>query len=81
MRLRNSPRTGAFETNIRAKNWILTDGRRVYEIRNLSKFVREHTDLLGIDPDPFSIKRALRGLFDAAQKKYKWFGWSISPAE
>lgn len=76
--LQNSPRTGAFETNIRAKSWVLTDGRRAYEIRNLSKFVREHTELLGIGPDPVSIKRALRGLFDAAQKKYKWFGWSIS---
>ena len=79
--LQNSPRTGGFETNIRAKSWILTDGRRVYAIRNLSKFVREHAELLGIGPDPVSIKRALRGLFDAAQKKYKWFGWSISQVD
>lgn len=54
---RKSPVSGPFESNQNAKTWLLRspDGK-VYKVRNLAKFLRDHPDWF---PNPKSAKSAL----------------------
>lgn len=76
--LKQSPLTGAFETNIRAKEFVLEHGGRSWTIRNLSKFVRDNLELLGIENDEHEIKRTTKALYDAAYRHYAWHGWTVA---
>lgn len=76
--LKTSPLTGAFETNIRAKEFVLEHGDRSWTIRNLSKFVRDNPELLGIEDDEYEIKRTTKALYDAAHRHYAWHGWRVT---
>lgn len=75
--LSKSPKTGPFETNIRAKSYLLDNGKTKYEIKNLSLFVRNNTELLGIRNDTDSIKRATKNLFNACYSHTRWNGWRV----
>lgn len=79
--VKKSPKTGPFETNMRAKSYLLDNGKSKYEIRNLSLFVRNNTELFGISNDSESIARATKGLFDACCSRYRWNGWSVTKLE
>lgn len=74
----NSPKSGPFETNVSAKDWILTspDGK-VYRCRNLNLWVREHMDAFGVEPTKKNFHRVQSGLRQAKRGKqastYK--GW------
>lgn len=63
-----SPNSGAFETNIHAKSWMLkSPENRVYEFDNLRNFIRENADRF---PNAKSAHTALSGY-----GKYK--GWQV----
>nr|DAP96422.1 MAG TPA: Acetone carboxylase alpha subunit [Caudoviricetes sp.] len=80
--LKKSPLTGAFETNIRAKRYTLSDGKREWEFRNLSKFVRDNAELFGISTDDtVGMERTAKALYDASRRHYRWHGWSIAMIE
>lgn len=76
--LKKSPLTGAFETNMRAKCYAVSNGKQSWEIRNLSKFVRDNAELFGImQGDRQEAERTAKALFDASYRHVKWHGWSI----
>lgn len=80
--LKQSPLTGAYETNIRAKRFAISNGQQLWEVRNLSKFVRDHAELLGIEPgDHAAAVRTAKSLFDASYRHCKWHGWSVQRIE
>lgn len=51
-----SPNSGAFDTNASAKSWgLLSPNGDLYEVNNLSKWCREHTDIIPYaDPKIFA---------------------------
>lgn len=77
--LKISPLTGRFETNKEAKCWRLRSPSGViYELRNLSKFIRDNSELFGIDgTNDKSVSKVLKGLSDAKAQRYCWFGWQV----
>lgn len=67
-----SPRSGPFETNVRAKRWTLRSPENVeYTATNLAKFVRDHPEWF---PNTESARTAL-----IATGHYK--GWYVLAAE
>lgn len=73
-----SPKCGKVDTNARAKSFVLTDGRRSWEGRNLSNFVRKHGDLFGIDPtDEYWINRIAQELYTTRRNNTTWHGWHL----
>lgn len=80
--LKRSPLTGAFETNIRAKCFALSNGRQSWDIRNLSKFVRDNAELFGITPgDRQEAARTAKALFDASYRHCRWHEWTVEKIE
>ena len=76
--LLESPLTGPYETNIRAKWYRVSNGAHEWEIKNLSKFVRDHVELFGIDPeDKYESKRAAKMLYGASYDHCQWHGWTV----
>ena len=73
-----SPNSGAFETNIHAKSWILkAPDNQIYEFDNLRNFIREHPDFF---QNPRSAETALSACANGRSKgrapsQYK--GWQV----
>lgn len=62
----------------RAKWYRVSNGAREWEIKNLSKFVRDHVELFGIDPeDKYEAKRTAKMLYDASYNHCRWHGWTV----
>lgn len=80
--LLESPLTGPYETNIRAKWYRVSNGAREWEIKNLSKFVRDHVELFSIDPeDKYEAKRTAKMLYGASYNHCRWNGWTVIQIE
>lgn len=76
--LKQSPNTGRYETNLKAKCFAISDGKRTWHIRNLANFVREHDYLFRIDgTDDRAVYRTAKALYDAASRHYTWHGWRV----
>lgn len=76
--LLESPLTGPYETNIRSKWYRVSNGAHEWEIKNLSKFVRDHVELFGIDPeDKYEAKRTAKMLYGASYDHCRWHGWTV----
>lgn len=76
-----SPNSGKFETNVRAKSWVIQspDGT-VYNINNLILWAREHADILPGTPKQFAfgirtVKQSLQGKKQRGCYQYK--GWKL----
>lgn len=77
--LKESPLTGPFETNIRAKRYAISNGSREWTIRNLSKFVRDNAELFGLSPDDAAeLTRTAKALYNAWYSHCRWHGWSVT---
>lgn len=85
--VRMSPKSGAYETNTKAKEWRLcSPAGDTYIFRNLAKFIREHSDLFteaeltanktGITLAQCGLKR-LRP--ESKDSRATWHGWSWIP--
>lgn len=80
--LKKSPLTGAFETNIRAKWYAISNGKREWKIKNLSKFVRDNAEMLGVNPDDtVELERTAKALYNAYYSNCRWHGWSVALIE
>lgn len=76
--LKESPNTGRFETNLKAKYFAISNGVKTWHIRNLANFVREHAVLFDIDAsDDHAVYRTSKALYDAAHRNYAWHGWRV----
>lgn len=76
--LKESPNTGRFETNLKAKYFAISNGVKTWHIRNLANFVREHAALFDIDgSDDQSVYRTVKALYDAAYRHYAWHDWRV----
>lgn len=79
-KFKTNPNSGDFETNSRAKSWILKDpAGNIYEINNLSHWARKNADKLPCEPSKFArgivdVKRALLG---AKGKATSYKGWKL----
>lgn len=76
-----SPNSGRFETNVRAKSWVLQspDGT-IYNVNNLILWACEHADMLPGTPKQFAfgvrtIKQSLQGKKKRGCYQYK--GWRL----
>lgn len=58
-----SPKSGRYDTNINAKEWVLISpaGKR-YKCRSLMNFVRNNPDIFGIDGSNEAVKKFANGL-------------------
>lgn len=80
--LKKSGKTGRFETNMHAKNWMLVSPNGiVYHIKNLTNFVRENAELFGIRNIDTETKRQMKRMSDAAHRGYKCDGWIVKCEE
>lgn len=76
--LKKSPNTGPFETNIRAKSYVIRDGSNVYKFRNLALFVRNNPHIFGYTSgDARRAKIIAKELSHAKSKNKTWHGMSI----
>lgn len=76
--IKNSPLTGPFETNLRAKWFRVSDGLHTWEIKNLQKFVRDHADLFDCDPEiKPQWEKVAKCLYASAQRRHRWHGWTV----
>ena len=58
-----SPRSGRFETNVNAKDWILISPAGVrYECHSLSNFIRNNPDIFGMDGSDEEVRKFTNGL-------------------
>lgn len=78
-----SPRSGSFETNINAKDWILIDpDGNEHQIRNLNLWCKNNAyDLFGREPEQvragfLQIKRSMQGKRPKNPAMY-YMGWSL----
>lgn len=85
---KKSPKSGRFETNINAKQWVLIapDGTK-HTCVNLSLWARAHTDLFGLEPGDKSAKKIVHGFTNLSQTfygtrsdVYSYKGWRIEEA-
>lgn len=77
--LKKSPLTGPYETNIRAKWYRVSNGSHEWEIKNLAKFVRDHAELFGADPDDgYDINHTAKMLYGASYDHCRWHGWTVT---
>lgn len=76
-KLKRSPLTGRFETNKSAKAWrLISPSGAVFEIRNLSKFIRDNPQLFGIqEQDDCQTARIVKGISEAKSKGHRYLGW------
>lgn len=87
-RVKQSPRSGRFETNVKAKTWtIKSPNNKTYTFTNLMHFVRTHEQLF----EPSDVvwrKKAngvewcrassgIGGLANKANKSQQWKGWQL----
>ena len=80
--LKKSPLTGAFETNIRAKWYAISNEQREWKIKNLSKFVRDNAEMFGVDPeDAAELERTAKALYSAYYSHCRWHGWRVEQIE
>jgi len=79
-----SPKSGPFETNIHAKNWVIQDpDGNIYNIVNLHNFFRENHELIpnrdykqacaGFN----RIKRTRLGKMPKGKECKTWYGWEL----
>lgn len=78
---KNSPLGGDFETFISAKSWeIISPTGKTYSVRNLRKFIREHSELFP-DGTPRQISsgfsRIARSMRDNPDGNYSCWGWKL----
>lgn len=79
-----SPKSGRFDTNINAKDWVLIspEGKR-YECHSLINFIRKNPDLFGLDGSEESAKRFAHGIMTIKgnilhnRKGQTHFGWTV----
>ena len=58
-----SPKSGRFETNVNAKDWILISPAGVrYECHSLSNFIRNNPDIFGMDGSDEEVRKFTNGL-------------------
>lgn len=75
--LKKSPNTGRFETNVHAKNWILTaPNGTIYKFRNLSLFIRNNPELFDSDGSDENISKIVKSLSGIKSTGQKWHGWT-----
>lgn len=80
--LKKSPKTGRFETNMHAKNWILTaPNGTVYKFRNLSMFIRNNPELFDVNGTDGDVLKIVRQLSHIRNCNKKWHGWTIREDE
>lgn len=80
--LKNSPRTGRFETNMHAKRWILTSQNgTVYRFKNLSMFIRNNPELFDIAGTDGDVSKIVKQLSYIRNSNRKWHGWTIREDE
>lgn len=81
---KESPKSGRFETNINAKDWILISptGKR-YECHSLNNFIRKNSQLFGIDGSDNEVNRIASG-FRVIKRNIKknrrgitYLGWTV----
>lgn len=85
---KKSPKSGRFETNVNAKQWILIapDGTK-YECLNLSHWARAHAELFGFEPGDAATRKIVHGFTNLAQTFYgtrtgiyTYKGWRLEEA-
>lgn len=70
-----STKSGPFETNVNAKNWMLkAPDNTVHEFNNLSKFIREHPNWF---PNPHSARTALSAVANGKRNVGQYKGWQV----
>ena len=76
--LKASPNTGKFEQNLKAKSFMLSDGKNEYICRNLSNFCRENPELFDLPPgDDAAAEREAKDLATSIGR-YRCHGWLVS---
>lgn len=76
--LKASPNTGKFEQNLKAKSFMLSDGKNEYICRNLSNFCRENPELFDLPPgDDAAAEREAKELATSIGR-YRCHGWTVS---
>lgn len=69
-----NPKTGAFDTNIHAKSWVLQDPcGNIYNITNLQNFFRKHPELI---PET-TYSKATKRIQSLKYTGHKWHGWKL----
>ena len=79
--LKKSPNSGSFETNSRAKSWVIVspDGTK-YAINNLALWANEHADIIPSSPDRFADAIRTIKYTQMGKKKKGCFqhkGWTL----
>lgn len=77
-----SPNSGKFDTNVKAKTWILRDPKgKVYEANNLMNWCREQEGI-AFEVDYMKFYRGIQGIKRTIQGKkkrgsYQYRGWTL----
>lgn len=82
---RSSPKSGRFETNVSAKEWILLSPEGTeYKCRNLKNFIRTNPVLFGIDgSDDKAVERVaagfrtIKGNILHSRRGQTYHGWTV----
>lgn len=81
--LKKSPKTGSFETNIHAKNYVIETKHDTFKIRNMSLFVRNNPELFGIKDktDKKEVLNVVKNLSAIKDKGKEWHGFRVFSGE
>lgn len=61
-----SPKSGKFETNVSAKEWMLKSPEgKIYKCRNLKLWARKHCGLFGFEPNEHNASKISHGIYNA----------------
>lgn len=64
--------------DIKSKWYRVSDGKNTLEVKNLSKFVRDHADRFNCNPeDKSQWLRVVCGLYSAARLHCRYYGWTV----
>lgn len=79
-----SPKSGRFDTNVSAKDWILISPEGIrYECHSMINFVRKNPELFGINGDDESVNRcaagirAIKGNILHGRRGHTYHGWTV----
>lgn len=79
-----SPKSGRFDTNINAKDWIIiSPNGEQYECHSLKNFIRKNPQLFDIDGSDEEVNRIARGFYvikrntNLNHKGQSYYGWTV----
>lgn len=79
-----SPKSGRFDTNINAKDWVLISPEGIrYECHSMINFIRKNPELFGINGDDESVNRCAAGIRTIkgnilhGRRGHTYHGWTV----